>query len=192
MLDLSTLTDIELVELCLERGIKDERPYHELFQRHHIFVSRVLFSYSFSSQDVEDLTQDIFFNAYRKLNQFEKRSSFKTWIFSISSNTAKNELRKRSIRPKLIEDSIDELDEILSAGQGSIGQQISDQHHVYKKAFSLVDKKTREILLLKESEELTYREIASRLNISESAAKMRVQRSRLAVRKQYLEIIDEH
>jgi RNA polymerase sigma-70 factor (ECF subfamily) len=83
MNEFSKLSDFDLVSLCIKFGSKDERPFIELFQRHTTYVNRILWRYFPSEQDVEDLTQEVFFKIYRNLAQFESRSTLKTWIFTI-------------------------------------------------------------------------------------------------------------
>ena len=187
MNDLSHLTDTELVSLCLARSSKDERPFSEIFHRYHTFVERVLFRYFSREQDVEDMAQEVFFKAYRSLEQFEGRSSLKTWLFSIAANTAKNELRKRSRRPAVVDQSLQEMEEVLPGEAESLSQHNIHQQQAFQQVFSQLSPQEQEILLLKDVEELTYEEIASQLNLSVSAAKMRVQRARLAIKNFYQE-----
>ncbi len=185
MVDLSNLTDSELVALCLERNGRDERPFAEFIKRYHMSVARGLYSYFSEERDVEDLTQEVFFKIYRNLHQFEGRSSVKTWIFSITRNTALNELRKRSLRPVVIEDSIEDQDELISIRDDQYLQQQISNNQFYHRAFSMLNQQEQEILLLKDIEDLTYEEISKRLEITLSAAKMRTQRARLAMKKYY-------
>ena len=185
--DFSNLTDSKLVELCLARGSKDERPFAEIFHRHQGFVTRILFRYFSHEQDVEDLTQEVFFKAYRNLHQFEQRSSLKTWLFSIASNTAKNEFRLRSRRLVVAEESLQEMDEKLSNEAFSKPQHGVYQRENLQQAFSKLNPHEKEIFLLRDVEELSYEEIANRLGISISAAKMRVQRARLTMKRLYKE-----
>ena len=66
------------------------------------------------------------------------------------------------------------------------------QQQVLEQLVEELSEAEREILTLKDKLDLTYLEIADQLEISESAAKMRVQRSRLALKKKYLEMMDEN
>ena len=184
---LSNLTDPELTALCLARSGKDERPFAELFRRHHLFVERALFRYFPREQDVEDLSQEVFFKAYRSLAQFEGRSSLKTWLFSIATNTAKNELRNRARRPNLSDKSLQDMGEFLFDHDQTQPQHLSHEQQVLQQAFSKLSMQEQEILLLKDVQEMTYEEISSQLNLSVSATKMRVQRARLAMKKQVQE-----
>jgi RNA polymerase sigma-70 factor, ECF subfamily len=183
----TNLSDQEVVSLCLARFGKDERPFAEIFQRHHIFVERVLFRYFSREEDIEDLSQEVFFKVYRGLKQFEGRSSLKTWLFRIAINTAKNELRKRSRRPTVIESPLQEMEEILSSGNKTEIQAALHKNERLQYAFAQLKDHEKEILLLKHAEKMTYEEISSRLNLSLSASKMRAQRARLAMKIKYQE-----
>lgn len=186
MNDLHSLSDQELISIAITRGAKDERAFNELFHRYHLFVSRVLYRYFPLAEDVEDLTQEVFFKAYRGLGQFGGRSSLKTWLFSIANNTAKNELRNRSRRPALAENSVDEFEEFLpDESQDSLKALFRREDFLM--SFAQMEAHEQQVLLLKDVEGLSYEEIARRLQISLSASKMRVQRARQTLRKIYQE-----
>jgi len=114
--ELNNLSDSDPVSLCIKSGSKDERPFIELFQRNTPFINRILWRYFPSEQDVEDLTKEVFFKIFRTLAQFHNRSSLKTWIFTVATNTAKNEIRGRNRRPIII-DQINSDAEYLFTGE---------------------------------------------------------------------------
>lgn len=185
--DLRSLSDQELISLAIVRGTKDERPFTELFHRYHLFVSRVLYRYFPLTEDVEDLTQEVFFKAYRGLKEFHGRSSLKTWLFSIASNTAKNEIRNRSRRPALIENPLDEIAGQLRDETKNEPHALFQQQQDFSASFARLEPRDQEILLFKDIESLSHEEISQRLHISVSASKMRVQRARQTMKKLYQE-----
>jgi RNA polymerase sigma-70 factor (ECF subfamily) len=182
---LDSLTDEELVALCLERGSKDDRPFAELFRRHYALVKRVAYRYFPQELDSEDLAQEVFFKAYRSLKEYRGRASFKTWLFSIATNTAKNEIRKRSRRPRVLEDPLQEFSEALSTDSETQPQQHILGIRALQEAFARLDQRDQAILTRKDSQERTYEEVAELLDLSVSAAKMRVHRARLAMKTYY-------
>ena len=95
------------MRLCLEYGVKDERPFVELFRRHRSYVWSVCHRVAGDGQDAEDLMQETFFKVYRNLHRFRGAASFKTWMFQIALNTARNELRRRSRRPTVSDVPLD-------------------------------------------------------------------------------------
>ena len=185
-LALAELSDATLIEVCQQRGTKDDRPFQELFRRYQSVVWRVCYSYMRNRQDAEDLTQDVFFKVYRSLPQFEGRSSFKTWLYRVAINTCQNEIRRRGRRPQEAETEIETIAEIMPSGQSvEKAYQNKYQGELLAEALASLELGTSEILYMKDMEERPYNEIADMLDIGVSAAKMRVQRARLALQAQY-------
>lgn len=183
---LVNLSDAALIDVCLKRGNKDDRPFQELFRRYQSVVWHVCYSYMRNHQDAEDLTQEVFFKVHRNLHQFEGRSSFKTWVYRIAINTAQNEIRRRSRRPQLANTEIETIAKMIPSGQSvEKAYQTQYQREILAEALANLDIKASEILYLKDMEERPYNEIADLLDIGVSAAKMRVQRARLALQAQY-------
>ncbi|MGB0387852.1 MAG: RNA polymerase sigma factor [Ardenticatenaceae bacterium] len=181
----SDLSDQKLIELCLARGAKDDRPFSELFRRHQAIVWRVCYRFMGNSQDAEDLTQEVFFKAYRKLDQFEGRSALSTWLYRIAVTTCLNEKRRRSRRPSVTSTSIDDMAESLAADSSEERWLTQIQQSRLLDALNKLNKKQREILQLRDFEQLSYKEISQKLGISLSATKMRIQRARLALQTIY-------
>jgi RNA polymerase sigma-70 factor (ECF subfamily) len=185
-LALAELSDATLIAVCQQRGTKDDRPFQELFRRYQSVVWRVCYSYMRNRQDAEDLTQDVFFKVYRSLPQFEGRSSFKTWLYRVAINTCQNEIRRRGRRPQEATIEIETIAEIMPSGQSvEKAYQARHKREVLAEALANLDSGASEVLYLKDMEERPYNEIAALLDIGVSAAKMRVQRARLALQAQY-------
>lgn len=183
---LGQVSDEDLVRLCLEYGGKDEWPFVELFRRHGSLVWSVCFRVTGDGHDAEDLMQETFFKVYRNLHRFRGASSFRTWLFQIAFNTARNELRRLSRRPAVSDVPLDGWSETLSADDEV--EQAWDEHIVragLEHAWSSLRPDQQELLRLKDLEGRSYAEIAGRLGITLSASKMRVQRARLALQMIY-------
>lgn len=185
-LSLAELSDTALIDVCLTRGAKDDRPFQELFRRYQSVVWRVCYSYMRNRQDADDLTQDVFFKVYRSLQQFEGRSSFKTWIYRVAINSCQNEIRRRSRRPQEAETEMETIAEIMPSGK-SVEKAYQEKYkrELLAQALANLEPAVSEILYMKDMEERPYHEIADLLDIGVSAAKMRVQRARLALQVQY-------
>ena len=184
----SDLSDQELIELSLKRGAKDNRPFSELFRRHHAVVWRVCYRFMTNSQDAEDMTQEVFFKAYRKLSQFEGRSSLSTWLYRIAVTTCLNEKRRRSRRPALSSTPLDDMIESLPAESSEEECLTQIQQGRLIEALAQLRETQRQVLFLRDFEQLSYKEIAQRLGLSLSATKMRIQRARLALQSIYRQL----
>ena len=181
------MSDESLVALAQSRQGRDDRPFQELFRRHYQMVWRVCFGIIRNQEEAEDLTQEVFFKVYRSLKGFKGDSAFKTWLYRIAVNTTYNEIRRRKRRPQL-QDEHDfmEWGERLPAGF-SAEKAVEQRWQMDQLVAALASVRPEEVELiqLKDVEQRSYAEIAEILEISLSAAKMRVQRARLAVQAAY-------
>lgn len=185
-LHLETLTDEDLIVMCIARSPRDTRPFHELFRRYQNIVWRICYGVVRNPQDAEDLTQEVFFNIYRNLKQFEGRSSLKTWIYRIAINTSRNELRRRSRRPQLAGKSVEDLSEYLKEEEtieSYWATQVRNEN--LRAALQQLPPKQLEMIRLRDFEQRSYSEIAEMLQISLSATKMRIQRARVMLQQEF-------
>lgn len=186
------LTDEDLVQLCLERGKRDDRPFQELMRRYERLIWRVCYRFVNNGDDAEDLTQEVFFKVYRNLASFEGRSTFKTWIYRIAINTAQNELRSRARRPQESEVEMETAAEFVPAPE-MVEEEVVEKgrQEKFAAAFANLRPEDVQILRYKDLEQKQYDEIADLLGIGLSAAKMRVQRARLALQALYQQMSEE-
>jgi RNA polymerase sigma-70 factor (ECF subfamily) len=181
--NLAELSDQALLDLCKTRGAKDDRPFEELFRRHQVAVWRVCHYFLGNALDAEDMVQDVFFKAYRGLPGFEGRASFRTWLNQIAINTCKNEFRMRSRRPAVVEEELGDMREpIETAGRADQRWQGMTRKEELAQALEMLYPDQFTALQLRDLESRSYAEVAHVLGISQGAAKMRVQRARLALR----------
>lgn len=187
--NLNDLDDAQLVELAQKRSGRDDRPFRILMERHQTTVWRVCYNFLKNGDDADDLTQEVFLRAYRNLKKFEGRSSFKTWVYRIAINTSRNEIRYRSRRPQESPTPLETAAEFIPSGQNV--EEITQKRvrsEMLADALKQLSASEFQVLLLKDIEGRPYAEIADELEISLSAAKMRVQRARAALKKQYKEM----
>ena len=191
---LETLDDEGLVALARRRGLRDERPFRELWRRHQRMIWRTCYSFMRNDADAEDLVQEVFIKAYRSLDSFAGRAAFKTWLNRIAINACKNELRRRSRRPHEDAGDLDAMAEYLPASHSpsveSAVQQIA-LDSALTEALRRLRPEEYEVIFLRDIEERPYSEIADLLDIGLSAAKMRVQRARLALQELFQTVMEE-
>ena len=88
---MDSYSDIELVERS-QNG--DEAAFEHLVNRHYKTVYRVSYKWCGVKEDAEDITQEVFVKLTGKLRMFSNRSSFSTWLYRVTINTAKDFGRK--------------------------------------------------------------------------------------------------
>src|SRR4051812_30236332 len=86
-------TDLELIQ-DVKSGSK--RSFEELVLRHQRFLIKVVVRMTRDLDAAEDVVQETFIKAYKRLNLFEGRASFRSWLYQIALNTARNRFRKHS------------------------------------------------------------------------------------------------
>jgi len=180
------LSDEELVCLCQERLPGDPRPFRTLVARYRDQVMSTAYRFLGNLYDAEDVTQEVFLKVYRGLPDFRAASSFSTWLYHITVNTCKNELRRRSRQPTLLDPDLENLGIPLPAAPSAEQTIIArEQRDAIQDTLNRLGETDREALILRDVQRLSYRKIAEVMSIGLSAAKMRVQRARLAFRELY-------
>ncbi|BBI34118.1 RNA polymerase sigma factor [Cohnella abietis] len=123
----------------------------------------------------DDITQDVFYNAYRGLKGFEGRSSHRTWLLTIARHSSLNWLKSSFIKRVILVGFSFHKDTHRSAEQEVLEQMgiRSIWHSVMK-----LPAKQREVLVLDAHYELSYIEMAQLLKVSEGTVKSRLHRAR--------------
>ena len=188
------MTDDDLVERARQG---DPAAFGELVDRHRRAVYRAALAVLRSHADAEDAAQDAFVAAYRRLDTFRGKSSFKTWLLTIAWNEAINRRRSLKAMWKRIVTSIDRHDDSLApsymafngmspeANAQTPEQQLAGgelQRHV-RAAIHGLPPKLRDALLLAQSGDYTYEEIAAIVKAPVGTIKWRVSEARRVVKE---------
>lgn len=174
---LGAKTDLELVESA-KSG--ERRAFSELVKRHQRGLLRLSLRFMKDLGAAEDVVQESFIKAYEKLASFEGRSSFKSWLFQITVNTARNKIRERRHdmtdidKVNLAVDAIAEKTLV----QGSISDLL--QTEVEK----LPDRQ-RTALVLRVYEDLSFHEIAEIMKCPYDTAKANYRHALLKLRETF-------
>ncbi|WP_231743967.1 RNA polymerase sigma factor [Stieleria neptunia] len=132
-------------------------------------------------QDADDATQQVFIHLFRKLDKFDGRSKLETWVYRLASNEALQFIRSRS---RHTTDSL--LDD--PSGYSHDTRERTEQGELLDVALSRIDPELRVVLVLKEQEDLSYREIADAVGIPEGTVGSRLNRARADLREVLLQL----
>ena len=176
-------SDLALIRLSA-RG--DEGAFHQLVDRHAKRLFRIALSLAASRSDAEDVLQETLAGAFRNIKGFSERSSVKTWLTSIlMRQAAKSWHRTRHSRTSLSIDS--DQREHRDSGDPSmvIGSANEDTDRRLDLATVLkeLSPQHREIIVLREIEQLSYDEIAKTLGMPRGTVESRIHRARLELRR---------
>ncbi len=173
------LTDEEMIRQFLPG--QPDQCFETLYNRYVNKVYRRCLSMTKDTEKAEDFTHDIFLKVFNKLDAFQERSSFSTWLYSIAFNYCSDQLR---IAKRL---DFSPIDDVLE-------QNIPDSHEanvheetlqLVKQAITTLPDKDQTLLRMKYEEGMTVDQIAQTYNIKASAVKMRLKRSREKVHLLY-------
>jgi RNA polymerase sigma-70 factor (ECF subfamily) len=138
----------------------------------------------FADRDIAaDVTQDIFLKVYHNIDKFKEEKNFTAWLFTISRNYCIDYWRKN----KKYFSNQQELDEKMGAHERTPEDQSVRESEIVelRKKIAQLDPELRVILILRDIEDLSYQEIASKFSIPEGTVKSRINRARLKLAQSF-------
>jgi len=179
-----TPTDEDLI-LAFQNG--DVSAFEEIVRRYRDplfnFVVRLLGDAFFS----EDIVQETFLRVYRNRHRYHQVAKFSTWIYTIASNLAKTELRRRKVRNffSISSKGEDEKDYDLVDTSSDIERDVDGalKSEIILKEINALPYHFKEAVLLRDIQDLSYEEISQILNVPLGTVKSRVNRGRSRLQK---------
>jgi RNA polymerase sigma-70 factor (ECF subfamily) len=180
LLERGVSQDQSLVGRCLGG---DETAWEELVRSHTRQVYGLCFRFTGSAPEAQDLTQEVFLRVFRTIKTFRStEGSFNTWLSRVTRNLLIDHYRRT--RQERVTDSIEEQLPVLEeagAGAGArpdyqvAGREASE---ILQATLQKLSPDLREAVILRDLQELEYREIADVLGIPEGTVKSRINRGR--------------
>jgi RNA polymerase sigma-70 factor (ECF subfamily) len=164
----------------------DQRAFGALVRRHQERVFRFIARLCASREDAMELTQETFMKAYQALPgwQPQPQAQWRTWLLRIAHNTTLDLLRRRQlVRFVPYDDPADDAQHLaLPDPAPRPDEQLAQRQNVARLERVLLELpiEQREVLLLREIEDLSYAEIAATLGVAEGTVKSRLARARAA------------
>lgn len=180
---LQELDDSGLVAAFLDG---EKRAFTELAERYHGRLINFVYRTTGDRERAEDLVQETFIRVYRHLHRFDQSRKFSTWIYTIASNLAKNELRNRSRNPlilfQVIKKNSDADDRPLEWEDNTYRpDDLFRKRHLRQMVEAAVEQLPehhRTVFVLRELEGKTYEEIAEITDSNLGTVKSRLNRAR--------------
>ena len=172
----------------------EERAFQELVDRYQGRLLNFVYRTIGDREKAEDLVQEVFIRVYRHLHRFDRTKKFSTWIYTIASNLAKNELRNRSRNPLVLFQAIrknwqDDDRPLQFEDTTARPDDLFRKRHLRELVEDSVAKLPahhREVFVLRELEGKSYEEIAEITECNLGTVKSRLNRARNA----FAEIIE--
>ena len=156
--------------------------FDELVRAYQQTVQRVLAQLDVASTDVEDLTQDVFMRVYRNLQRFRGQSSFYTWLYRITINVFfdHNKKRKRAdVRLQRLRNAMIDVSNHRADPDDPFGaafEQLTVDS--FSRAIATLPEAFRDVVAMREVDDLSFEEIAQRTGISIGTVRSRLSRAR--------------
>lgn len=172
---------------------RDEAAFNELVVLYERRVFALVFRMLRRREEAEDLAQEVFVQVFKAIDQFRGDSKLSTWIYRIAVNLCKNRSKYLARRHTSKTDDVDGMHDRspLSNAKGvSVGTiarpdeliEGMQLEIIVKRAIEQVEPDFREVLILRDVEDLSYEEIASVTGLAAGTVKSRIHRARAQLR----------
>lgn len=188
-LDLVEEDPIHLIER-IQAGTRVEESYEKLYKKFRPGIRSLFLRKGFTSQESDDLTQDVFLRVFKGIDTFRRESRFERWLWEIAANIYFNEVRRRRTEKRDgLETSLDsgvETEEGLGPGITLLSTEPSpeeevvrrDQSQALQTALQGLPEQMRRCCILRYGQGLKYKEIAVLMRISIETVKAHLHQAR--------------
>ena len=172
---------------------RDERAFEEVVRLYQNKVYNLLYRMMGNREEAEDVAQDVFVTVLKSIDTFRGESKFSTWLYRIAANHCKNRLKYLDRRAHKTTGELDEAAERELAG----AQPSAMKPHVdgpdavleglqlerlVQEAIAQLDEEHRELIVLRDVENLSYEEISAITGLPDGTVKSRLHRARMALK----------
>ena len=183
-------TPDSLIAQCLSG---DQVAWETIVRQNWRKVFNVAYKFVGKHEEAEDLTQDIFLKIFKALGTFDRRANFQTWIVSISRNLCIDHYRSVRKERQTIAREVDTSD-LQPASSDRTPYAVAehlDLRAMLRQALQVLPETLRTAVVLRDLQELSYQEIADRLQLPEGTVKSRINRGRLELARQLKRLQDK-
>jgi len=146
-----------------------------------------------NQEEAEDIIQETFLRVYRKRKAYKRIAKFSTWIYTIAGNLSRTELRRRKRRKlfSVSEMGFEDRDYEISDDGYNPETQVDGviQEEIIHREINNLSPKFREVIILRDVQELSYEEISKIIKVPIGTVKSRVNRGRLKLQSQLKDLM---
>lgn len=181
-----TTEEIQIINKVLEGN---RNLYRKLVDRYAPIVFHVVRGFVKDEEEVQELAQQIFVKTYEKLESFNYESKFSSWLYMIAKNHCRDYAKNiRRNNKRFSEMESFELESKMAQKNTAEDEiEVKEQSAMLNKALGKINPEYAEAFLMKYRDDMTYKAMASRLDVTVSALKVRVHRAR----KELKEIMEQ-
>jgi RNA polymerase sigma-70 factor (ECF subfamily) len=175
-------SDLELVRRAREG---DPDAFASLFNAHKTKIYSLCLRMTSNTAEAEDLTQDAFLQAFRKLATFRGDSALSTWLYRVAVNTVLMHMRKKGLRVMSLDQPLEEPDGTVKREQGKLDDRLSGcvDRIALTRAMKELPAGYRTIFVLHEVKGYEHHEIAHLLHCSVGNSKSQLHKAKTRMRE---------
>lgn len=176
----------------IKRG--DLAAYDEIIARYSQKVHNLAVRISRSEEDAQEIVQDVFITVFFKINKFEGKSAFSSWLYRVTANTALMKLRKNKQQAaSSLEEAVESgiVPSLASNEDTSEGRERSEIQTQLSRALATIPEEYQSVFVLRDVDKLSNEEVSEILGVSVPAIKSRLHRARLMLRKRLADFYQE-
>jgi RNA polymerase sigma-70 factor (ECF subfamily) len=149
-------------------------------------VFNIAYKFVGRHDEAEDLTQDVFLKLFKSLRTFDRRANFSTWLISISRNLCIDHYRSMRREYDLVTHDVDvvSLAHPSTIDSPQVALERRDRVALLRAALNKLAPSLRTAVMLRDIQELSYQDIAKKLNVPEGTVKSRINRGRTELSRQ--------
>jgi len=184
------LEDAQAVAMLVRRCVAgDVVAWEEIVQRYNRRIYNICYRFAGSGDEAQDLTQEVFIKMFRTLSSYDvERGAFMTWVTTITRNLLVDHFRKSKqdrmtdsldAAPSEHEDAMPLSDRIEDTGPSAdVSVQGRETRELVHRALQKLSPELREAVILRDLQDMDYKDIATVLRVPEGTVKSRINRGR--------------
>ena len=173
------ISDEELMKRFQEA---DQSAYNEIVYRYKDQLFNFAYRFLGNTYEAEDVVQETFVRLYTKKHAYQRIAKFSTWLYTITGNLAKTELRKRKRRNLTpisqmgYDDQIFEIEDISSNPERDVDSRLTEV--LLQKAIDKLPARFKQVIILVDIQELPYEDVSEIIKVPLGTVKSRLNRAR--------------
>jgi RNA polymerase sigma-70 factor (ECF subfamily) len=191
--ELEQLSDEDLIER-FQQG--NTNAYELIVKRYKNQLLNFVYRFLNNQEEAEDVVQETFLRVFRNRFAYTRVAKFSTWIYTIAGNLARTELRRRKRRRlfSLTDMGVEDRDYEIADDVLNPETQANStlQEEIIQREISKLSPKFREVIILRDVQELSYEEISKIIRVPIGTVKSRVNRARLRLQNRLKDLLEKN